>query len=91
MSTDNNIYFKDDNTGRILISTHVFFYEAHFSVPDINNLEHKYYNVQATTKKMMHHYQNMLIFNSLAIIPPLQFHPHLHQSAWVYKVQAIPL
>ena len=33
-STDNNIYFEDDNTGRVLISTHVLFDEAHMSVPD---------------------------------------------------------
>ena len=33
-STDNNIYFEDDNIGRVLISTHVLFDEAHMSVPD---------------------------------------------------------
>ena len=32
-ATDNNIYFEDNHTSRVLISTHVFFDEAHMSVP----------------------------------------------------------
>lgn len=33
-ATDNNIYFEDDDTGQVLISTHVMFNEAHLSVPN---------------------------------------------------------
>ena len=33
-ASDNNVYFEDDNTGKVLISTHVLFDEAHTSVPD---------------------------------------------------------
>ena len=32
-ATDKNIYFEDDITGRVLISKHVLFDEAHMSVP----------------------------------------------------------
>ena len=32
-ATDNNIYFEDDTTNKVLISTHVLFDEAHLSVP----------------------------------------------------------
>ena len=32
-ATDKNIYFEDDITGRILISKHVLFDEAHLSIP----------------------------------------------------------
>ena len=32
-ATDNNVYFQDDSSGRILTSTHVLFDEAHMSTP----------------------------------------------------------
>jgi len=32
-ATDNNVYFRDDSSGRILTSTHVLFDEAHMSTP----------------------------------------------------------
>ena len=32
-ATDNNIYFEHDNSGQILISTHVIIDEAHLNVP----------------------------------------------------------
>ena len=33
-ATDNNVYFEDDATHQVLISTHVLFDEAHLSVPN---------------------------------------------------------
>ena len=31
-ATDNTMYFKDDDSGKVLISTHILFDEAHLSV-----------------------------------------------------------
>ena len=33
-SIDNNVYFEDDNTGRVIISTHVLFDESYMSVTE---------------------------------------------------------
>ena len=32
-ATDNNIHFEDNDTGKVLISTHVLYDEAHLSAP----------------------------------------------------------
>ena len=32
-ATDKNVYFEDDDTGRVLISTHVLYDEARMSIP----------------------------------------------------------
>ena len=34
-ATDHNIYFEDDDSGQVLISTHVMFDEAHLSTPNM--------------------------------------------------------
>ena len=33
IATDNNIYFEDDETQKVLISTHTLFDEVHLSIP----------------------------------------------------------